>query len=114
MVELAHTNPARTPNQRDTSYCTWKSFCFVFWPITLIVAEMSAEEEFHLALDLLPVVLEPRLAVRLLKPRKISVNGVFICAWLYWNWPLKSSHLSEDEVRLNCSVGIKVLMCWSR
>src|ERR1035438_8479604 len=33
MVELAHTNPARTPNQRDTSYCTWKSFCFVFWPI---------------------------------------------------------------------------------
>ena len=57
------------------------------------VAETSADAEFHFALELLPAVLEPRLAVRLVNPLKTSVNGVLICAWLYWNWPLKSSRL---------------------
>ena len=48
--------------------------------------------------------------MRLVRPLKISVSGVLICAWLYCYWPLKSSHFSDDELRLSCSVGMKVFI----
>src|SRR5208337_3491133 len=46
MMSLVQLKPPRTPKKREKSYCTWKSFCFMFWPIRLLVISfrMSAGE----------------------------------------------------------------------